>query len=318
MRVVLLEPLGVAKEKILSMAEKIEGLGHDFIMYDDRPDTQDELVRRAADADVVILSNLPFPDEAINQCPNLKLISVAFTGIDHIGLEACKERDIAVKNAAGYSTPSVAELTFGLIISVLRNIVECHAAVKAGRTGQGLLGFDLAGKTLGIVGTGAIGLKVAEIGRAFGCRLLAYSRTHKDEAEKLGVKYVSLDELLTESDIVSLHVPLNEHTRGLISREKIALMKPGSILINTARGPIIDSQALADALNEGKLAGAGIDVFETEPPIAADHPLLNAKNVVFTPHIAYATREALERRAEIAFNNVISWIKKRVKTALDF
>src|SRR5690606_7150674 len=102
----------------------------------------------------------------------------------------------------------------------------------------------------------------------------------------------------------------NEHTRGLISREKIALMKPGSILINTARGPIIDSQALADALNEGKLAGAGIDVFETEPPIAADHPLLNAKNVVLTPHIAYATREALERRAEIAFNNVLSFFKK--------
>lgn len=151
---------------------------------------------------------------------------------------------------------------------------------------------------------------MAEIGRAFGCRLLAYSRTHKDEAEKLGVKYVSLDELLTESDIVSLHVPLNEHTRGLISREKIALMKPGSILINTARGPIIDSQALADALNEGKLAGAGIDVFETEPPIAADHPLLNAKNVVLMPHIAYATREALERRAEIAFNNVLSFFKK--------
>lgn len=304
MRVVLLEPLGVAEEKILALAEKLKSDGHEFIMYNDKPANQAELIKRASEADAVILSNLPFPDEVIKECKNLKLISVAFTGLDHIGMETCRERGIVVRNAAGYSTFSVAELTYGLIISVLRNIVTCHEAVKEGKTSKGLAGFELAGKTLGIVGTGAIGLKVAEIGRAFGCKLIAYSRTEREEAKELGIKYVSLDELLKESDIVTLHVPLNDHTRGLIDRERISLMKQGSILINTARGPVVDSAALADALNSGQLAGAGIDVFETEPPISSDHPLLKAENVVLTPHIAFATKEALERRAEIAFNNI--------------
>ena len=140
--------------------------------------------------------------------------------------------------------------------------------------------------------------------------MVAYSRIEKVEARKIGVKYVSLDELLAGSDILTLHVPLNENTRGLISKEKVSLMKRGSILINTARGPVVDSLALADALNEGRLAGAGIDVFDTEPPISPDHPLVRAKNVVLTPHIAFATKEALERRAEIAFDNVLSWMEK--------
>ena len=152
-------------------------------------------------------------------------------------------------------------------------------------------------------------MKVAEIGRAFGCKLLAYSRTMKEEAENIGLEYVSLDELLTKSDIVTLHVPLNKHTESLINRERLSLMKEGSILINTARGPVVDSNALADALNEGRIAGAGIDVFETEPPISPDHPLLKAKNAVLTPHVAFATKEALERRAEIAFDNVVSWME---------
>lgn len=310
MRIVLLEPLGVAGEKILTLAKKLEDKGHEFVVYNDKPDNEGELIKRAAQADIVILSNLPFSNDAISKCGNLKLISVAFTGIDHIGREACRKRGISVRNAAGYSTFSVAELTFGLIISVLRNIPKCHDAVKEGKTGNGLAGFELAGKTLGIVGTGAIGLKVAEIGRAFGCKLVAYSRTEKVEARKIGVKYVSLDELLAGSDILTLHVPLNENTRGLISKEKVSLMKRGSILINTARGPVVDSLALADALNEGRLAGAGIDVFDTEPPISPDHPLVRAKNVVLTPHIAFATKEALERRAEIAFDNVLSWMEK--------
>ena len=190
---------------------------------------------------------------------------------------------------------------------ILRNIVKCHTAVIEGKSGDGLIGFDLAGKTLGIVGTGAIGLKVAEIGRAFGCKLIAYSRSEREEVKNIGVEYVSLDELLKKSDIVTIHVPLNNNTRGLIGKEELSLMKQGSILINTARGPIVDSLALADALNNGRLAGAGIDVFETEPPISNDHPLVNAKNVVLTPHIAFATKEALERRAEIAFDNIQFW-----------
>jgi D-3-phosphoglycerate dehydrogenase len=308
MRIVMLEPLGVKEEKIRSLAAALEKQGHDFVMYNTRTEDKSELIARASDADAVILSNLPFKDEVISECKSLKMISVAFTGVDHIGVSLCRERGIAVRNAAGYSTPSVAELAYGLMISVLRNIVKCDAATRSGKTKDGLVGNDLCGKTLGIVGMGAIGTKVAEIGRAFGCSLLAYSRTEKEEAKALGVKFVDLDTLMSQSDIVTLHVPLNENTKALIDKNRLAMMKPSAILINTARGPVVDSQALAEALKEGRLAGAGIDVYETEPPIKADHPLLNAPNAVLAPHVAFATKEALERRADIAFDNVISWM----------
>jgi D-3-phosphoglycerate dehydrogenase len=308
MKIVLLESLGIAESKVCSLASELEKNGHEFVMYNSRPKDDEELAGRAKDADAVILANMPFRGEIIRQCTNLKMISVAFTGLDHVGLDACKEKGIIVRNAAGYSTPSVAELAFGLMISVLRNIVKCDDAVRAGRTKDGLVGFDLCGKTLGIVGTGAIGVKVVEIGRAFGCRVIAYSRTEKEEAKAFGVEYVGLDTLMAESDIISLHVPLNDNTRGIISKEKLSLMKPSAVLINTARGPVVDSAALADALKEGRIAGAGIDVFDAEPPISRDDPLLAAPNTVLSPHVAFATKEALERRAEIAFQSVITWI----------
>lgn len=309
MRVVLLEPLGVEKEKILALAKQIEDNGHDFILYDEKPKDTAALVERAKEADAVILANLSFPEKAIKECENLKLISVAFTGMDHIGVEYCSNKGIAVANAAGYSTVSVAELTFGLIISVLRNITKCDIATREGKTKDGLIGFELCGKTLGIVGTGAIGLRVAQIGRAFGCKLIGYSRTKKEEAESLGLKYVDLDELMSESDIVTLHVPLTDSTKNLINKERLSLMKPTSILVNTARGPVIDNEALAEALTKGNIAGAGIDVFDIEPPLEHDYAILKAPNTVITPHVAFATKEALERRAEIAFDNVITWLK---------
>ena len=163
----------------------------------------------------------------------------------------------------------------------------------------------MEGKKFGVVGTGAIGLKVAAIAQAFGCQVYAYSRTKKDIP---GITYVDLDTLLSTCDIVSLHTPLNDATRGMIGKEQLALMKPNAILINTARGPVVDSAALAEALNSGKIAGAGIDVFEGEPPIAKDHPLLTAKNVIATPHVAFATKEALVKRAVIVFDNIVKWM----------
>lgn len=148
-------------------------------------------------------------------------------------------------------------------------------------------------------------MNVARIAAAFGCEVLAYSRTKK---EMDNVRYVSLDELMAESDIISLHVPSNAETKGLISAEKIALMKPNAVLINTARGPVLDSQALADALNNDKIAGACIDVFETEPPIAKTHPLVNAKHTILTPHVAFASKEAMVKRAIIVFDNVVKYL----------
>lgn len=308
MKIVVMEPLGVALEKINALAAALQAAGHEFVYYTSKETQQDKLLARVQDADIIMLANQPLSAEIINACPKLKMLSVAFTGVDHIALAACRARNILVCNAAGYSTNAVAELTFGLAISVIRNIVPCDARCRRAETKDGLVGFELFGKTFGVVGTGAIGARVAKIAAAFGCRVLAYSRTEKQKLLDAGVQYVSLDELLEQSDFVSLHVPLTDATRGLINAEAIAKMKQGAVLLNTARGPVVDSEALAAALNAGKLAGAGIDVFEGEPPIAKDHPLCSAKNTVLTPHVAFASREALETRADIVFANIEKWL----------
>ncbi|HOB19515.1 MAG TPA: 2-hydroxyacid dehydrogenase [Candidatus Atribacteria bacterium] len=313
MRIVMLEPLGISDEKLDRLAMGINAKGHELVAYDRRPGDEEDLCRRALDADAVIIANMPLGAGVIRRCPNLKMISVAFTGVDHVALEACRERGIVVCNAAGYSTQSVAELTFGLIFALLRNIVKCDSAVRQGGTKDGLIGFDLWGKTLGIVGTGAIGTRVAEIGRVFGLRILACSRSERAEVKALGAEYTDLDTLLMESDIVTLHVPLNDSTRGLIKADKLKLMKKTALLINTARGPVVDNAALADALNRGSIAGAGIDVFDMEPPLPEDYCLLGAPNTILTPHVAFATKEALERRADIAFDNIIAWLEGRVQ-----
>ena len=308
MKIVVMEPLGVALEKINALAAALQAAGHEFVYYTSKEAQQDKLLERVQDADIIMLANQPLSADIINGCPKLKMLSVAFTGVDHIALAACRARNILVCNAAGYSTNAVAELTFGLAISVIRNIVPCDARCRRAETKDGLVGFELFGKTFGVVGTGAIGARVAKIAAAFGCRVLAYSRTAKQELVDAGVQYVSLDELLAQSDFVSLHVPLTDATRGLINADAIAKMKQGAVLLNTARGPVVDSEALAEALNAGKLAGAGIDVFEGEPPIVKDHPLCSAKNTVLTPHVAFASREALETRADIVFANVEKWL----------
>lgn len=308
MKIVVMEPLGVALEKINALAAALQAAGHEFVYYTSKETQQDKLLERVQDADIIMLANQPLSAEIINGCPKLKMLSVAFTGVDHVALDACRARNILVCNAAGYSTNAVAELTFGLAISVIRNIVPCDARCRRAETKDGLVGFELFGKTFGVVGTGAIGARVAKIAAAFGCKVLAYSRTEKQKLVDAGVQYVSLDELLEQSDFVSLHVPLTDATRGLINAEAIAKMKQGAVLLNTARGPVVDSEALAAALNAGKLAGAGIDVFEGEPPIAKDHPLCSAKNTVLTPHVAFASREALETRADIVFANIEKWL----------
>ena len=308
MKIVVMEPLGVALEKINALAAALQAAGHEFVYYTSKEAQQDKLLERVQDADIIMLANQPLSAEIINACPKLKMLSVAFTGVDHVALDACRARNILVCNAAGYSTNAVAELTFGLAISVIRNIVPCDARCRRAGTKDGLVGFELFGKTFGVVGTGAIGARVAKIAAAFGCRVLAYSRTVKQELVDAGVQYVSLDELLAQSDFVSLHVPLTDATRGLINADAIAKMKQGAVLLNTARGQVVDSAALAEALNAGKLAGAGIDVFEGEPPIAENHPLCSAKNTVLTPHVAFASREALETRADIVFANIEKWL----------
>jgi D-3-phosphoglycerate dehydrogenase len=308
MNIVLIEPLGIPDIEVEKLSQALKNEGHIFTTYKDRKEDSATLIERAKDADVVILTNLPFKGEVIKECSKLKMISVAFTGVDHVDMAECKARGIMVCNCAGYSTSAVAELAYGLIISLYRNLIKCDVATRAQKTKAGLIGNELSGKTLGVVGTGAIGEKVAKIGAAFDCNVIAYSRTKKPEVEALGVKYAELDKLLASSDIVTLHVPLNSETKNLINKEKLSMMKPSALLINTARGPVVDNQALTDALKEGKIAGAGIDVFDMEPPIPADYTLNSAPNTVFAPHVAFATEESLLKRAVIVFKNVEFWL----------
>ena len=308
MRIAVMEPLGVEQEKFMQIAREAVGNDVEIVCYDTRTTDVEELGRRGRDADIIAIGNLPFPREVLEKCENVKMLAVAFTGLDHVDLKYCEERGIKVQNCAGYATTAVAELTFGLLLDLCRNIGKCDTAARNGGTKAGLIGFELEGRTMGIVGTGAIGARVAKLAAAFGMDVIAYSRTPGKVA---GVRYVSLEELLAQSDVVSLHVPLTDETRGMIGEKELALMKETAVLVNTARGPVVDTKALADALNSGRIAGAAIDVFDKEPPLDADEPLINAKNTVVTPHVAFATDESMIKRAEIEFRNIAEFIKDK-------
>ncbi|MDR7871261.1 MAG: 2-hydroxyacid dehydrogenase [Tissierellaceae bacterium] len=309
MKITVLEPLGVSEEELRNIAKPITDKGHELIIHNEKTSDIEILKERVKDTDALIIANSPLKREVIEAADNLKMISVAFTGYDHVDLEICKEKGISVSNAAGYSTHSVAELAYGLMISLLRKIVTLDKVTRDGGTMAGYRQNDLYGKTLGVIGTGAIGKKVANLGLAFGCEVLAYNRSKDEELVNAGVKYMELDDVLKESDIVTVHLPLTSGTRSLINEDKLKLMKKDALLINTARGPIVDNDALAKALNEGWIAGAGIDVFDMEPPIPSEYSLLNSKNAILTPHIGFATEEAMVRRAHIAFGNVDGWME---------
>ena len=293
------------QERLLEMMREKLGDRVELIACADRAEDVPALIERSRDADAVVLSNFPYRREVIEHCPSLKLICVAFTGVDHVDLAYCRERGIAVCNCAGYSTAAVADLVFGLLIGLYRRIAACDLAVRSGGTKNGLVGPELEGKRFGVVGTGAIGSRVAAIANAFGCEVYAYSRTRK---ELPGVCYVDLDTLFSTCDVVSLHLPQTEQTKGMVDARLIGLMKPEAVLINTARGPIVDSAALADALKAGRIAGAGVDVFEMEPPVPQDHPLFGAPNLLATPHVAFATHESMVKRAAIVAENIRAWL----------
>lgn len=305
MKIVLLEGLGVSDEVMERHARRLEAMGHTFTAFEKNTDPKVQ-ANRCRDADVVMLANMPLALSVLEAAGSLKLIDVAFTGVDHIPVAEAKRRGIGVSNASGYATQAVAELCIGFMIQLLRNVEETQRRCRNGGTKDGLIGNLLHGKTVGIVGAGAIGKRVAELCRAFGCGVIAFSRSAVSHSAI--DRQVSLEELLREADIVSLHCPLTEDTRGMIGEAQLGLMKRSAVLINTARGAVTDTKALARALNEGLIAGAACDVFETEPPITADHPLLHCPNTIVTPHIAFASAESMEQRAEIVFENLYSWL----------
>ena len=304
MNITCVEPLGIGQARFEELKAHYAAMGHTLNYYMDRREDEATLMERMSDADVVVISNIKLPASVLGQCTKLKYLSVAFTGLDHIDLEYCKEHCITVQNAAGYSTTAVSELAVGMMIDVLRAVTTMDGVIRQGKGRGTFLGRELRGKTVGVVGTGAIGTATIRLLLAFGCKVLAYSRTRRPEVEALGVKYMPLNELLKASDIVTLHVPATAETRGMIGREQLALMKPTSILVNTARGPVCDIPAVAEALNNNTIAGAAFDVFEQEPPLPSSHPLFAAKNCLLTPHIAFATEESFAARADIVFGHI--------------
>lgn len=308
MNIVLLESLGVPDQVLEACVKPLQDAGHNFKAYPRNTDPAVQ-IERAKDADVIIIANMPLSGEVISACKHLQYIDIAFTGVDHVDLETARLRGIKVSNASGYSNQSVAELTICMMLSLLRNVKAVEARCREGQTKDGLIGSELSGKTVGIIGTGSIGTCVARLCEAFGCKVLGYKRHYKECGHPY-MELVSLDELLTRSDIVTLHCPLNEDSHHLINQKTIAKMKRGAYLINAARGPVVDSIALAEALNSGYLSGAGIDVFETEPPLLKDHPLLHSKNTIVTPHVAFASAESMESRAKIVFDNIFKWMDK--------
>lgn len=309
MKISLIDPLLVDDKIIESHKEKIEKLGHEFQYFKKSASDDEKIIERLKDSDVAIITNNKFSKNVIENT-NLKLIDVAFTGFNHVDIEACNEKNIIVENASGYSDDSVAELVLGLTISLMRKFNENRKNMYEDESFK-VIGQIIKGKTVGVVGTGKIGIRVIELFKAFGADILAYSRSEKDEVKNLGAKYVSLDELLKNSDIVTIHLPQNKETCGFIGQNELDLMKDKAILINCARGPIVDNDYLAKLLNEDKLR-AGIDVFDMEPPIDKNYPLRNAKNTVLTNHVGFLTQEAMDIRCEIVFDNLYKFLDGKI------
>lgn len=316
MKIVIMESLGIKENLLKEYVNRITDLGHEVVTYNTKAKDNDELLQRAKNAEILIIANRPLPSEVIEKLDHLKYIDVAFTGFDHVGINTCKEKNINVSNASGYSDVAVAEMVIGLVIDLYRKITVGDHVTRNGGNSVGLMGKEIRNKTVGIIGTGKIGLETARIFKCFGARIIGYNRSVKQEALDLGIEYKSIEEIMQESDIISLNLPSNKETYRFINREKLVLMKEDAIFINCARGPIVDNNALADLLNEGKIAGAGIDVFDIEPPLPQDEALLNAKNCIVTPHVAYLTEEAMERRAEIVFDNLIAYLNGEIKNKI--
>lgn len=306
MNIVLMESLGINKDSLNAYVQKYTSNGHNFVVCDRTSDIEEQK-KQVKDADVVILANMPLCSDVIKSAKNLKFIDIAFTGVDHVDVECAKSLNIALSNASGYSNDSVAELTICMILTLLRNVREVEQKCRKLETKDGLIGNELNGKTVGIIGTGAIGTTVAKILKAMGCKIIAYNGFSNKISNDL-ITYMPLKEMLEQSDIVTLHCPSTKESKHLINKTTLSYMKKDAILINTARGAVVDSCALAQALNEGKIRAAAIDVFDKEPPLDESEPLLSAKNTLLTPHIAFASKESMLKRAKIVFENLDMWL----------
>ena len=280
-------------------------------VYDRTPDAL--IPERIGDADIVLLNKAPITAEILDACPSVKLICVLATGYNVVDCDAARARNIPVCNVPAYGTAAVAQFTFALLLELCHRVGLHSDSVHAGawcespdfcywHTPQ----MELAGKTMGIIGFGRIGRAVGAIAKAFGMKVLAYNRSRCPEGEAIA-EYTDLDTILSQADIVSLHCPLTSQTQGIINQENLDKMKDGAILINTARGPLIDEQAVADALRSGKLRGAAVDVISQEPMNKAN-PLLGAPNCIITPHMAWAPIESRQRIMDCTVRSIQAFL----------
>ena len=275
---------------------------------------QEEVVPRIGDAEIVFLNKCRIDEAVLAQCPKLRWVGIIATGTDNLDLKACRRHGVPVANVPGYSTYSVAQMTFSLLLAICQCADRYHRLVQDGhwRTEEpaayGLLPqVELLGKTFGIYGYGSIGRQTARIARAFGMRVLVCTRTVRPEYAADGVEFVPFADLLKESDVLSLHCPATPQTRGLIGAEALAQMKPGAILLNTARGALVDEAAVTAALRSGQLGFYGADAFATEP-LPTDSPLRKEPHALLTPHIAWTTKEALQNLMDITTRNLRTFL----------
>ena len=274
----------------------------------------DQIAQRIGDADFVLLNKCRMDEEILSQCPNLKWVGIIATGTDNLDLEACRRHGVQVANVPGYSTYSVAQMTFSLLLAVCQCAERQNRAVQDGHWQLNvpaeyriLPQVELCGKTFGIFGYGSIGRQAGRIAKAFGMRVLACTRTVRPEYAADGVEFVDFDTLLKESDVLSLHTPATPATRGVISAAALEKIKPGCILVNTARGALVDEAAVAEALKNGRLGFYAADAFAVEP-LPADSPLRGLPNALLTPHIAWTTKEALQKLMDITTQNLRSFL----------
>lgn len=273
-----------------------------------------DVVSRSINADIVFTNKTPVDAAALEQLPNLKYIGVTATGYNIVDVDAAKKQGIIVSNVPGYGTSSVVQMTFALLLELTLHVQRHSDSVREGKWSRSpdfcywdFPLVELAGKTIGIIGLGHIGGKVADVATAFDMKVVGNSRTRTDQSHRKNFRWAEIPDLLQASDVVSIHCPLFPETRGLINKENLALMKKTAFLLNTSRGPIIVDEDLADALNREAIAGAGIDVLSTEPP-PAGNPLFTAKNCIITPHISWATKEARARLMDIAVTNLHAFL----------
>ncbi len=300
------DPVQIAGSEYL---ERLKPYG-DVALYADKPGTSEEKIRRAKDADILMNTRgvVTWRAEDFKQLPKLKMITTCSIGTDMFDLEAAKEQGIVICNQPGRTAPVVAEHMFGLMFAAAKRAAYFTAGLKAGKWLR-MDNIMLQGKTLGIVGTGAIGAEMARLGNAIGMKVIAWTYNPSPErARKLGVTFVEFKELLQTADVVSLHVKLTDESRGLMGAGELSMMKKGAILLNGARGAVVDTPALVNALNSGHLGGIGIDVYDEEP-VPPGHPLLSCEQVVLTPHCADMTPEGVDLLNSGAVENVIAYLE---------